>query len=98
MAKAAMLGLPLSLDAASRALKIEQTKDAAGKALIRYFSMPCKPTKSNGMRTRNLPTDAPEKWKAYKGYCKQDVVVELAIRRKIAFFQIPDMEKRALVP
>jgi DNA polymerase len=94
MAKAAMLGLPLSLDAASRALKIEQTKDAAGKALIRYFSMPCKPTKSNGMRTRNLPTDAPEKWKAYKGYCKQDVVVELAIRRKIAFFQIPDMEKK----
>lgn len=97
MVKASMLGLPLSLDAASRALKLEQSKDSAGKALIRYFSMPCKPTKTNGMRVRNTAYSSPEalkKWQQFKEYCKNDVVVEKAIRDKISFFTIPETEKK----
>lgn len=94
MSKAAMVGLPLSLDAASKALKLDIKKDATGKALIRYFSMPCKPTKTNGMRTRNLPEHAPEKWEQFKEYCKRDVEVELAIRNKVSFFTIPETEKK----
>jgi DNA polymerase len=94
MAKASMLGLPLSLDAAAKALKLEAKKDNAGKALIRYFSIPCKPTISNGGRTRNLPEHNPEKWEQFKEYCRQDVVVEKAIRDKISFFTIPDTEKK----
>ncbi len=94
MVKAGMLGLPMSLDAASKVLKLEQKKDSAGKALIRYFSLPCKPTKTNGERTRNLPKHDPEKWKQFSDYCAQDVVVEMAIRNKLSFFQIPLTEKR----
>jgi DNA polymerase len=94
MAKASMLGLPLSLDAAAKALKLSAEKSAGGKALIKYFSMPCKPSKVNGGRTRNLPEHAPEKWEEFKRYCVQDVVVEQAIREKIQFFQIPEKEKQ----
>lgn len=94
MVKAGMLGLPMSLDAASKVLKLEQKKDSAGKALIRYFSLPCKPTKTNNFRTRNLPKHDPEKWKQFSDYCVQDVVVEMAIRNKLSFFQIPLTEKR----
>lgn len=94
MVKACMLGLPMSLENVAKVLKLEQQKDAAGKALIRYFSMPCKPTKANGMRTRNLPSHNPEKWQQYKDYCVQDVVTEKAIRNKISFFTIPDTERR----
>lgn len=94
MIKAGMLGLPFSLDAVSKALKLPQTKDALGKKLINYFCMPCKPTKANGGRTRNLPEHDPEKWAQFVEYCRQDVVVEQAIRQRIAFFQIPDQEKR----
>jgi DNA polymerase len=94
MAKASMLGLPLSLDAAAKALKLEQSKDSAGKALIRYFSIPCKPTIANGGRTRNLPGHAPEKWEKFKEYCRQDVIVEKAIRDKISFFEIHETEKK----
>lgn len=94
MVKSSMLGLPLSLDAASKALKLDMKKDATGKALIKYFSMPCKPTKVNGERTRNLPHHNPEKWEAFKEYCRQDVVVEKAIRDKISFFAIPETEKK----
>jgi DNA polymerase len=91
--KASMLGLPLSLDGASKALKLTEGKDAEGKALIRYFSLPCKPTKANSGRIRNLPEHAPEKWERYKQYCVQDVIVEQEIRKKISFFQIPVTEK-----
>lgn len=94
MIKAAMLGLPFSLDMVSKVLKLTQQKDATGKALIRYFSMPCKPSKSNGGRTRNLPEHDPLKWQQFKDYCVQDVVVESAIRNKIAFFELPLMEKK----
>jgi DNA polymerase bacteriophage-type len=94
MAKAAMLGLPLGLDNAAKALRIEQEKLSTGKALIRYFSVPCKPTKTNGGRTRNLPEHAPDKWQQYKDYNRQDVVVEKTIREKISFFNIPETEKK----
>lgn len=94
MVKASMLGLPLSLDAASKALKLKETKDSAGKALIRYFSIPCKPTKTNGMRTRNYPSDDYVKWEEFKQYCIQDVKTEMAIGEKISFFTVPDEEKR----
>lgn len=94
MAKASMLGLPLGLEDASKALNLQQEKSSTGKSLIRYFSIPCKPTKTNGQRTRNLPQHAPEKWEEYKAYNVQDVVVEQAIRDKISFFTIPPQEKK----
>jgi hypothetical protein len=94
MVKSAMLGLPLSLDQVAKVLKLSNQKDAAGKALIRYFSIPCKPTASNGMRTRNMPFDDFEKWESFKSYCMQDVNVEAAIRDKLAWFQIPAQEKK----
>ena len=65
-----------------------------GKDLIRYFCMPCKPTKANGGRTRNLPSDAPEKWELFKTYCIRDVDVEKQIRNKLAKFPIPDREQK----
>lgn len=94
MVKSAMLGLPFSLDAVAKALRLENKKDSAGKALIRYFSIPCKPTKTNGGRTRNLPEHAPDKWEAFTRYCIQDVEVEREIKNKISFFVIPDAEKK----
>lgn len=93
MVKAAMLGLPLSLDACSKVLKLDEKKDSAGKALIRYFSMPCEATKTNGGRTRNLPEHDADKWSAYLSYNAQDVRTELAIRERISFFNIPAKEK-----
>lgn len=93
MIKSAMLGLPMGLDGVSKALKLEQQKMSVGKALIRYFCMPCKPTKSNGFRTRNMPHHDLEKWELFKEYCKQDVETERAIRNKIAFFEIPETER-----
>lgn len=95
MVKASMLGLPLSLDMVSKVLKLSEQKSAAGKALIKYFSLPCKPTKANDERTRNLPEHAPDKWQEFIDYCQQDVKTELAIREKIKFFEIiPEEEKR----
>lgn len=93
MVKSAMLGLPMSLDGVAKALNLEQQKMTAGRALIRYFSMPCKPTKSNGMRTRNLPHHDPDKWALFKEYCKQDVETERAIRNKERWFTIPQKER-----
>lgn len=93
MVKSAMLGLPMILDGVAKALNLEQQKMAAGRALIRYFSMPCKPTKSNGMRTRNLPHHDPDKWELFKEYCKQDVETERAIRDKEKWFTIPRKER-----
>lgn len=88
----AYCGYPGSLDAAGEALGLagDQRKDRAGKALIRYFSMPCKPTKSNGGRTRNLPGHAPDKWALYKAYNAQDVVTERAIAAKLAAHPVPE--------
>jgi DNA polymerase len=97
MVKSAMCGLPLSLAAVANVLKLEQKKMVAGKALIRYFSLPCKPTKANGMRVRNLPTHDTDKWNTFKVYCGQDVEVERAIRSKIKFFEIPEFEKRLYI-
>jgi DNA polymerase len=94
MAKVAQLGLPLSLDQAAKALGIEDGKKADGKKLIRYFSIPCKPTKTNGMRTRNLPQHDPEKWLSFIEYCAQDVAVELKIKEKTSFFEINETEKK----
>ncbi|MBS1776016.1 MAG: hypothetical protein JSS64_07020 [Bacteroidetes bacterium] len=94
MVKASMLGLPLSLDAVAKALKLEQEKSTTGKALIRYFSIPCKPTKANGQRTRNYPEHDAEKWEQFKAYCIQDVEVERGIRESISWFSIPASEKQ----
>lgn len=85
MIMAAEMGLPMSLAAAGMALGLpeDQLKDPIGKSLIQYFSKPCRPTKANGGRTRNLPQHDPEKWKLYKKYNRQDVVTEMAIRSKL---------------
>lgn len=91
--KAGYCGLPMSLDGASKALGIEQLKAAEGKALIRYFSCPVKPTKTNGFRLRNLPKHNPEKWEAYKQYCAQDVRTEMGILDALAWFDIPETER-----
>ena len=85
-------GLPMNLDGASKALRLTQTKDAAGKALIKYFTMPCKPTATNGERTRNLPEHAPEKWQQFTEYCRQDVEVERAIRKHLSYVHISQEE------
>lgn len=89
---AAQLGLPGSLDGVAKALKLKQQKDNKGKALIRYFSIPCKPTKSNGGRTRNLPEHDPEKWADFCDYCKKDVVVEREIDRRLERFPVHPSE------
>ena len=78
-AHAKMYGLPASLDKVATVLELEEQKDKAGVYLINYFSKPCKPTKANGGRTRNLPAHAPEKWELFKKYCAQDVNTERAI-------------------
>jgi len=85
MVRALELGLPGSLAGAGIALGLpaEKLKDPRGKALINFFSKPCKPTKTNGMRTRNLPAHDPDKWKLYIEYNRQDVVTEQAIREML---------------
>ncbi len=92
MVHAASLSLPLSLKTAAQVLKVSEQKDDAGERLIRYFSVPCKPTKSNGGRTRNLPEHDPEGWKRFKEYCLQDVRTERAIRKKLERFPMPEHE------
>ncbi len=88
------LGLPIHLEGVAKAMKLKQQKDTAGKLLIRYFSMPCKPTKANGRRTRNLPEHAPEKWEQFKTYCRKDVEVEREIRKALERFPVPPIEQR----
>lgn len=92
MVWAASLSLPLKLATAAQALKTAQQKDAVGERLIRYFSLPCKPTKTNGGRTRNLPEHAPEDWKLFKSYCIQDVETERDIRRRLEKFPLLPQE------
>lgn len=90
MVWSATMGLPLSLKGAGQILKLENQKMDEGKPLIKYFSCPCAPTKANGGRTRNLPSDDPEKWTIFKAYNKRDVEVEMAIQKMLAKFPVPD--------
>ncbi|HFI0640488.1 TPA: DNA polymerase [Streptococcus suis] len=92
MVHAQELGLPSSLEKCASYLNLAQEKDTAGKNLIKYFSVPCKPTKANGGRTRNLPEHDPEKWQMFIDYCKQDVVVEMAIAERLSVLPVADRE------
>lgn len=89
---AASLSLPLKLKLAAQVLKTGEQKDDAGERLIRYFSILCKATKSNGGRTRNLPEHAPEDWKLFKSYCIQDVKTERDIRLRLEKFPLLPQE------
>lgn len=95
--KAAYCGLPLSLDAVSKQLDLTDKKLDTGKALIKYFSCPCKPTRINGMRTRNYPEHAPEKWEMYKEYNKYDVLAEREIFHRLEPYTIPKIEREMYV-
>lgn len=85
----AYMGLPLSLEGVGSVLKLQDQKMKEGKELIKYFCSPCKPTKANGGRTRNLPEHAPEKWETFKAYNKRDVDVEIAIQQRLSKFPVP---------
>lgn len=89
-------GYPAGLDAAGKAIGLPQDKQklATGKALIKYFCTPCAPTKTNGYRTWNLPHHAPEKWELFKEYCRQDVVTENEILKRLQYFKVPPEEER----
>ena len=92
-------GYPASLDAAGKAIGLSEDKQklATGKALIRYFCNPCKPTRANGGRTRNLPQHDPEKWAMFKEYNRQDVVTEMEIERRLSDIPVPDEVQRQWV-
>lgn len=86
----AYMGLPLSLEGIGAVLKLNDQKMKEGKDLIRYFCVPCKPTKSNGGRTRNLPEHDREKWETFKSYNKRDVEVELAVKDRLTKYPVPE--------
>ena len=86
----AYMGLPLSLEGVGAVLKLQDQKLKEGKDLIRYFCTPCKPTKSNGGRTRNLPQHDSEKWIRFKEYNRRDVEVEMSIKKRLAKYPVPD--------
>ncbi len=86
----AYMGLPLSLEGAGSVLGLKDQKMKEGKDLIKYFCVPCKPTKSNGGRTRNLPHHAPDKWAVFKSYNKRDVLTEMGIKEKLHKFPVPE--------
>ncbi|HGD2444572.1 TPA: DNA polymerase [Streptococcus agalactiae] len=90
MVWSAYLGLPLSLEGVGTVLKLKDQKLKEGGDLIRYFCLPCKPTKINGGRKRNFPHHAPDKWAAFINYNKRDVEVELAIKDKLRNHPVPD--------
>lgn len=94
MTMAAMNGLPMSLEAAGAALQLIEQKLDTGKALIRYFCVPCKPTKANGGRTRNLPEHAPEKWEQFVKYCRRDTEAERTIYQRLQAYEVPEQERR----
>lgn len=96
MVQALRMGLPGSLDMVGKALNFAEDKQKMkeGKALIQYFCKPCKPTKANGGRTRNLPEHDIEKWELFKEYCKQDVEVEREIRKKLSRYKTNEKEKK----
>lgn len=93
MVNATRLGLPSSLEKVGDALNLQNQKDRAGKNLIRYFSVPCKPTKVNGGRTRNLPQHDPVKWQQFIDYCIRDVEVEMSIATKTKDFPVTEEEQ-----
>ena len=97
MIMASSLGLPRSLADVGKALGLpeDQQKEKTGKALIQYFCKPCKPTRANGGRTRNLPMHAPDKWELFKEYNRQDVVAEQAIMRQLIKYR-PDRSEQEL--
>lgn len=86
----AYMGLPLNLEGIGAVLKLSDQKMKEGKDLIKYFCTPCKATKVNSGRTRNLPSHAPEKWELFKSYNKRDVEVELAIKERLNRYPVPD--------
>ncbi|HEL1759508.1 TPA: DNA polymerase [Streptococcus suis] len=86
----AYLGLPLSLEGVGTILKLKDQKMREGADLIRYFCVPCKPTKVNGGRVRNFPHHAPDKWSTFIDYNRRDVEVELAIKERLKNFPVPD--------
>ena len=90
MVWSAYMGLPLSLEGAGAVLKLDSQKMKEGRDLIRYFCVPCKETKSNGGRTRNLPQHAPDKWTLFKSYNKRDVEVEMAIQERLKKYPVPE--------
>ena len=90
MVWSAYLGLPLSLAGVGAVLKLEKQKLTTGKDLIKYFCQPCEPRKSNNGRTRNRPTDAPDKWAMFKAYNLRDVDTEVAIQGKLSRFPVPE--------
>ena len=90
MVWSATLGLPLSLESAGAALGLEKQKLTEGKDLIRYFCLPCKPTKANGGRMRNLPEHDREKWRRFKAYNLRDVETELQIQKRLSNFPVSD--------
>ena len=90
MVWSAYMGLPLSLQGVGTVLKLEKQKLTEGKELVRYFCVPCAPTKANGGRTRNLPADAWEKWEQFKKYNIRDVGTEIQIQQKLSNFPVTD--------
>ena len=90
MVWSATLGLPLSLETAGAALGLEKQKLTEGKDLIRYFCVPCKPTKANGGRTRNRSEHDPGKWERFKAYNLRDVETEMQIQKRLSNFPVPD--------
>lgn len=96
MAHGLYCGYTAGLAATGRAIGLPQDKQklTAGKALLRYFCTPCRPTRTNGGRRWNLPRHAPEKWKLFKEYCRQDVVTERAILQRLSLFPMPEEEQK----
>lgn len=94
LVKSAYCGLPLSLDQVSKVLDLENKKLDTGKLLINYFSKPCKPTKANGGRTRNMPWDNPQKWELYKEYNLYDVEAEREIYFRLEQYEWPESERK----
>ncbi|XJZ27680.1 DNA polymerase [Bacillota bacterium Lsc_1132] len=92
MVWSAYLGLPLSLEGAALVTGADKQKLTEGKELIRYFSVPCKPTQTNGGRTRNLPEHAPDKWERFKAYNARDVEAEMTIQSRLEKFPMPEHE------
>ena len=90
MVWSAYMGLPLSLEGVGAVLNLDNQKMKEGRDLIRYFCVPCKETKTNGGRTRNLPSHAPDKWNLFKSYNKRDVEVEMAIQERLQKYPVPD--------
>lgn len=90
MVWASTLGLPRSLESVGAVLGLEKQKLTEGKDLIRYFCVPCRPTKANGGRTRNRPEHDPEKWKRFKAYNLRDVETEMQIQKRLSNFPVPD--------